>query len=198
MQSRKDEGETLEEIPETLWKDSKLPASVSAIDCNGSQCGQVIFKLEETYRASLFEYIPSSPIPPEYRLPGETDALDSSVYTAALKSRGSTTPDTTDELKYHDSLEFQDCLSRELSQKAKEVDEIAETPPVRLVDIGSKADLRGPDTEDVGVSSSHFATASGQDSLLNPVKSTTFAGCLSIPNSPLFMLTFYTQEIPCF
>lgn len=199
LQLVRNESGPIEEIPETRLEDSKPPESVRTADRNGSQCGQTFFKLEDTYGTSLFKYIPLPPIPREYRLPGETGARSErgsrcssiSAYAGALKPSGSTASDTTDEIKYYDSLELQDHLSPETSQEGKSVDEIAETPSATFTE--DKINHPQPGTEEVSLSS-YCAVEIGQDSVIDPIKCTSFTGCLSISISLLSMLTFYTQK----
>ena len=189
MQAPSDEGETLKEIPETLPEDSQLHDSIQTVDRSTPNCGKSPYGLKEPFSAPLFEYIPISPIPSEYRLPGETGTLNeresrqSSVSASAgAPEKSSLTSNTSDEFSYYDSLESQLCFSLESNQKFKEVDEVAETPSVFLT--GAKSKGNPPEIHAEGHSLSSYNTiANERATLFRQVDCTTSAGHLSVSNS---------------
>lgn len=131
------------------------------------------------YCNAPFEYLGGSSIPPEYRLPDETEEFakskDSvsplSTDSDAEKSSGSLTLDQTKELKCID-------LTREPEPKTERdrPDEIAETPPTAWAAIESQPSSE-PDRGTVTLVSSSHSVTSEQRRWDNPNNSSRFEGC---------------------
>lgn len=165
--------------------------------------------------ASIFEYIPASPVPTEYRLPGESgepvptvsQSIDSSVPSAAAgsdltKSSGSVHSQGVEIRRKPRLRESGNSQQHSPSEKQtvgsrKEVVEIAETPSAHLSVVGSQVSRVESGARDgvSQVSSNSANLQSYPSSIVSQVHPPSkhygfsFAGCLSYFISRFSLIT---------